>query len=118
MSLPNTVLNTIVAESVERLAGELQSAIEGGKPLEDALPELVRESWLANKQVVFNGDNYSEEWHAEAEQRGLKNLRTTPDALPELVSESTVGVFGNSTCCRSASWRRASRCSASSTERW
>jgi glutamine synthetase len=94
VSLPNTVLNTIVAESVERLAGELQQAIDGGKSLEDALPELVRESWLANKQVVFNGDNYSEEWHAEAEQRGLANLRTTPDALPELVSESTVGVFG------------------------
>jgi glutamine synthetase len=93
VSLPNTVLNTIAAESITRLGGELAAAIEGGKPLEEALPELVLESWLANKQVVFNGDNYSEEWHAEAEQRGLKNLRTTPDALPELVSESTVAVF-------------------------
>src|SRR4051794_26018494 len=93
-SLPNTVLNTIVAESVQRFATELRNASDGGKSVDDALPEIVRESWVANKQVVFNGDNYSEEWHAEAEQRGLLNLRTTPDALPELVSEQTVGVFG------------------------
>jgi glutamine synthetase len=93
VSLPNTVLNTIAAESIERLSSELEAAIEGGKSLEDAVPDLVLESWLANKQVVFNGDNYSDEWHAEAEQRGLKNLRTTPDALPEIVGESTVGVF-------------------------
>src|SRR4051812_32669980 len=93
-SLPNTVLNTIVAESVKRLADELRKAADGGKSVDDALPEIVKESWLANKQVIFNGDNYSEEWHAEAEQRGLKNLRTTPDALPELISEQTVGVFG------------------------
>jgi glutamine synthetase len=92
-SLPNTVLNTIVAESVQRLAGELRKAVEGGQSVDDALPGIVRDSWLANKQVIFNGDNYSEEWHKEAEQRGLLNLRSTPDALPELISEQTVGVF-------------------------
>jgi glutamine synthetase len=92
-SLPNTVLNTIVAESVQRLAGELSKASDGGKSVDDALPEIVKESWLANKRVIFNGDNYSEEWHKEAEQRGLKNLRTTPDALPELISEQTIDVF-------------------------
>src|SRR5205823_2278438 len=94
-SLPNTVLNTIVADSVERLAGELRKAVDGGQSVDDALPGIVKDSWLANKQVIFNGDNYSEEWHAEAEQRGLKNLRSTPDALPELISEQTVGVFGH-----------------------
>ena len=93
-SLPNTVLNTIVAESVTRLADELESAMSGGKSLEEALPDVLRASYAANKQVVFNGDNYSEEWHAEAEKRGLLNLRTTPDALPELVSASTQDVFG------------------------
>jgi len=45
--------------------------------------------------VCFSGDNYSEEWHAEAEQRGLKNLRTTPDALPEVLAEDTVAAFEN-----------------------
>ena len=48
----------------------------------------------ANKAICFDGDNYAEEWHAEAEQRGLKNLRTTPDALPEVVSGPTVEAFG------------------------
>jgi glutamine synthetase len=93
-SLPNTVLNTIVAESVQRLATELRKAVDGGKSVDDALPGIVRESWLANKQVIFNGDNYSDEWYTEAERRGLLNLRSTPDALPELISEQTVGVFG------------------------
>src|SRR4051794_31134695 len=93
-SLPNTVLNTIVAESVDRLTTELEKAVQGGQSVDDAVPGLVLDAWLANKQVVFNGDNYSDEWHTEAEQRGLKNLRTTPDALPELISEQTVEVFG------------------------
>jgi glutamine synthetase len=93
-SFPNTVLNTIVAEAVDRLAGELESAVGGGKSLEEALSDVVRGSWERSKQVIFNGDNYSEEWHQEAERRGLLNLRTTPDALPELKSASAVEVLG------------------------
>src|SRR5262249_10890300 len=53
------------------------------------------ESYLANKVVCFSGDNYSEEWHKEAEERGLKNLRTTPDALPEVLADTTVAAFEN-----------------------
>src|SRR6201999_1042425 len=87
-ALPNTVLNTIVAEAIDRLTNEVESR---GK---DALDEILKESWLANKQVVFNGDNYSEEWHKEAEERGLLNLRTTVDALPELISEQSKEVLG------------------------
>ena len=86
-SLPNTVLNTIVAEAIDRLTGEVESRGI------DALPDILKESWNANKQVVFNGDNYSGEWHAEAEQRGLLNLRTTPDALPMLVTRETKEAF-------------------------
>jgi glutamine synthetase len=93
-SLPNTVLNVIVAEAVDRMAAELESAVEGGKSLEDALLDVVRSSWNDSKRVVFNGDNYSEEWHAEAEQRGLLNLRTTPDALPQFLEPSSIEVFG------------------------
>src|SRR3954449_1147685 len=92
-SMPNTVLNVIVAEAIDRLAGELEQATSGGKSLEEALPEVVRDSWNASKPVVFNGDNYSEEWHQEAERRGLMNLRTTPDALPWLVNKQTVKAF-------------------------
>ncbi|HVE67106.1 MAG TPA: glutamine synthetase III [Solirubrobacteraceae bacterium] len=95
LSLPNTVLNTIVAESLDALSADLEKAIEGGQSLEEAVPAIVRDAWVANKAVVFEGDNYSEEWHAEAEARGLANLRTTPDALPWLVEDSTVRVFSD-----------------------
>jgi glutamine synthetase len=57
------------------------------------MAKVVKESWAANKKIVFGGDNYSEEWHSEAEQRGLANLRTTPDALPWLVDKQTVAAF-------------------------
>ena len=95
LSLPNTVLNTIVAEALDELSDELESATSGGTSIDDAIPAIVKDSWTANKQVVFEGDNYAEEWHAEAERRGLANLRTTADALPWLVEDSTVGVFSS-----------------------
>ncbi|MDX6673568.1 MAG: glutamine synthetase, partial [Solirubrobacteraceae bacterium] len=93
LSLPNTVLNTIVAEAIDALAATLASALEGGASIEDAVKQVVRDAYNANKAVVFAGDNYADAWHQEAEQRGLLNLRTTPDALPELVTQETVGVF-------------------------
>ncbi|MDQ6605259.1 MAG: glutamine synthetase III [Actinomycetota bacterium] len=95
LSLPNTVLNTIVAEAIDFLSEELEDALRGGATLESALPAIVQRSYAANKQIVFGGDNYSEEWHTEAEQRGLLNLRATPDALPYLISEDTETVFSN-----------------------
>jgi glutamine synthetase len=93
LSFPNTVLNTIVAEAIDDLAEELEDALEGGTDIESALPPILQRSYSANKQIVFGGDNYSEEWHAEAEQRGLLNLRATPDALPYLVRDETTSLF-------------------------
>jgi glutamine synthetase len=91
---PNTVLNTIVAESVDELADKLQTALKrSGATLEKAVTSVVKEVWAANKQVVFDGDNYAQEWHTEAEKRGLYNLRSTPDALPWLVEKGTVALF-------------------------
>ncbi|HEX8978035.1 MAG TPA: glutamine synthetase III [Solirubrobacteraceae bacterium] len=95
LSLPNTVLNTIVAEAIDYLAEELEDALQQGTELEAALRPILQRSYAANKQIVFGGDNYSEEWHAEAEQRGLLNLRTTPDALPYLITDDTQEVFSN-----------------------
>jgi glutamine synthetase len=66
-----------------------------GADVAEAVIEIVKESYSANKQVCFDGDNYDEAWHAEAEQRGLKNLRTTPDALPEVLSDQTAAAFEN-----------------------
>jgi glutamine synthetase len=93
LSLPNTVLNTIVAEAIDDLAGQLESELNGGKSLEEALPGVLQKSYAANSRVIFDGDGYSEEWHNEAEQRGLLNLRTTPDALPQLLEKTTISVF-------------------------
>jgi glutamine synthetase len=93
LSFPNTVLNTIVAEAIDELAEELEGALDGGTELEAALRPILQRSYAANKQIVFGGDNYSEEWHAEAERRGLLNLQATPDALPYLVNDETVGLF-------------------------
>ncbi len=95
LAFPNTVLNTIAAEAIDELAGKLEAKISGGAGMPEAVIELVKESYAANKQVCFGGDNYSEEWHVEAEQRGLKNLKTTPDALPEVLDEKTVAAFEN-----------------------
>jgi len=94
LALPNTVLNTIVAEAIDNLSDALETALKGsGANLEKAVARVVRESYAANKQIVFGGDNYSPEWHSEAEKRGLANLRSTPEALPWLTERSTVAVF-------------------------
>ncbi len=95
LSLPNTVLNTIVAEAIDYLAEELEDALEAGTELEAALRPILQRSYAANKQIVFDGDGYSEEWHAEAASRGLLNLPATPDALPYLLTDDTVTVFSN-----------------------
>jgi glutamine synthetase len=93
LSLPNTVLNTIVAQAIDDLAEELEDKLAGGGGLEPALRPILQRSYAANKQIIFGGDNYAPEWHEEAERRGLLNLRSTPDALPYLVSDETVSVF-------------------------
>ena len=93
LAFPNTVLNTIAAEAIDELAGKLEEKLAAGTEMPEAVMEIVKDSYLANKVVCFNGDNYSEEWHAEAERRGLKNLRTTPEALPEVIADDTVAAF-------------------------
>jgi glutamine synthetase len=93
LALPNTVLNTIVAEAIDQLADKLEVKVGGGTKIDQAVVEIVRDTYAANKQVCFDGDNYAEAWHAEAEKRGLVNLRTTVDALPWLVEKQTIGTF-------------------------
>jgi glutamine synthetase len=95
LSLPNTVLNTIVAEAIDYLADELEDAIKDGAALEDAVKSVIQRAYAANKRIIFGGDNYAQGWHEEAEARGLLNLRATPDALPYLINEETVGLFSD-----------------------
>jgi glutamine synthetase len=91
LAFPNTVLNTIVAEAIDELADKLEAT--GTGDLAASVAEVVKESYEANKRICFDGDNYDEAWHKEAEERGLKNLRTTPDALPEVLAEPTVSMM-------------------------
>ena len=92
-SFPNTVLNTIAAEAIDDLADQLKAAAKG-KSVDAVLAGVLGKSYKANSVIVFGGDNYDEAWHAEAEgKRGLTNLRTTPDALPEVISKQSVAVF-------------------------
>ena len=76
---PNTILNTIVAESLDYIATNLEKAIAGGKDLNKAIQELLPGIIKESKKVIFNGDNYTEEWHKEAEKRGLPNIKNTVD---------------------------------------
>ena len=93
-AFPNTVLNTIVAEAIDELSTKLEAALKkSGATLEKAVTAVVKETWAANKQIIFDGDGYSEEWHKEAKKRGLLNMRTTPEALPWLVEKTTVAAF-------------------------
>ena len=99
-SFANTVLNTIVAEAIDSLCEDLEMKMAGtkkkaGKSLEEALSEVIAATYKTAGKVVFDGNGYSDEWHAEAAKRGLLNLRTTPDALPQYISDQTVGVFSN-----------------------
>jgi glutamine synthetase len=91
---PNTVLNTIVAEAVDRMCDRLDAATADGTEIGEAVVRIVRETYAENKQICFDGDNYAESWHREAEERGLANLRTTPDALPSLIAPETIAAFG------------------------
>ncbi len=91
LAFTNTVLNTIVAESIDELADKLESSDAGD--LAAKVFKVVADSYSDNRQICFDGDGYSEEWQEEAARRGLKNLRTTPDALPEVVADSTVETF-------------------------
>ena len=86
---PNTVLNTIVANSLSEFADELEKADDFNSALHDLLVKNIK----AHKRIIFNGNGYGAEWLVEAEKRGLPNLKTTVDAIPALTAEKNVKVF-------------------------
>jgi glutamine synthetase len=93
---PMVAMNTIVAESLDYIANELEAAVgEDPTELHAAVQKVLRDIIADHGAVVFNGDGYSEEWHAEAAERGLPNLRTTVDALPVLASDEVISLFEN-----------------------
>ncbi len=91
---PNVVLNTIVAESMDEIATTLEAAVKAGKNLHAEIQTLLPKMIAESKKVIFNGDNYTEAWHKEAEKRGLPNRRNAIDSLPDLISEKSIKLFG------------------------
>lgn len=87
----NIVLNTAVAEEVARIYEKL-SAFSGDE-LKEKVMEVLKEELAAHKRVLFNGNGYTDEWVAEAEKRGLPNLKSLPDAMPFWISESSIDLF-------------------------
>jgi glutamine synthetase len=91
---PLVAMNTIVAESLDYIATELEKATKGdAKKLNAAIQKVIKGILTEHGNVVFNGDGYSEAWHKEAAKRGLPNLKTTVDALPALTGKEVVSTF-------------------------
>jgi glutamine synthetase len=90
---PNIALNVAVAEALDYVASELEKGIKDGKKLQAAVKALLTKMIKDNKQIIFNGNNYSDEWQREAARRGLLNLRTSVDAFPELLKADVVKAF-------------------------
>jgi glutamine synthetase len=86
---PNIVLNTIVAEALDEICTELEKAVKEGKDFNESLQGVLQGIVKEHKRILFNGDNYTEGWHKEAEKRGLPNLRNTMESL-EAVKEDKV----------------------------
>ncbi|TYP95290.1 L-glutamine synthetase [Fodinibius salinus] len=93
ISFPIVVLNTIVADAIDELCTELEDNVDDSDSLEEALGAVIRDSLSESKDIIFNGDGYSDEWEEEAEERGLLNLPTTIDALPKLTDDKNIELF-------------------------
>ena len=88
-----TALNTIMAETLRKFKKDVDSLIEKGEKKEIAIMHVIREYIVASEKVLFEGDGYSEEWHKEAERRGLENVRTSPLALDAYVTDKAKHLF-------------------------
>ena len=88
---PNIILNTAVAECVHQFAEQLKDVPED--KMEDTIHELIKKTIIDHKRVIFNGNGYTDEWIEEAAKRGLFNLKSTPDALPQWIADKNIELF-------------------------
>lgn len=88
---PNIILNTAVAECIHQFAEQLKDVPED--KMEDAIHELIKKTIIDHKRVIFNGNGYTDEWIEEATKRGLFNLKSTPDALPQWIADKNIELF-------------------------
>lgn len=89
ISGPNVVLNTIVAETLDEFATQLESA----KDLNTELQALIKKTVKEHKKIIFNGNGYDDEWVKEAKKRGLMNLKTLPDAMEHYLDKQNIEMF-------------------------
>jgi len=92
-AVPMTTLNTVMAETLKAFKTDVDALIEKGEKKEVALLQIIRKYIVDSKKVLFEGDGYSEEWAAEAEKRGLENVKTTPLALNAYVTDTAKKLF-------------------------
>lgn len=90
---PNIILNTIVAESLDEICTILEADKKAKKDFNSSVQKLLQAIIKKHKRVIFNGDNYTEDWVKEAKKRGLPNLKTTPEALAELKDPKVADLF-------------------------
>jgi glutamine synthetase len=90
---PNCFLNTMVAEALDDIATELEAEVKKGTDFLKAVQKILTETIKKHKRIIFNGDNYSEDWRKEAEKRGLYNFKTLVDAMPSLITEKNFKLF-------------------------
>jgi glutamine synthetase len=90
---PMVTINTILAEAFDHIATEIESQISGGAEFNAAIQTVLEKIIKDHGAVVFNKDGYADEWQTEAAERGLPNLKTTLDALPELITEDSMELF-------------------------
>jgi glutamine synthetase len=88
-----TVLNTIVADTLKQFKSDVDGLVEKGDKKEIAIMQVIQKYIVESKAVLFEGDGYSEQWHAEAERRGLPNLKTTPVALDAMITKKAKDLF-------------------------
>ena len=88
---PNIILNTAVAECVHQFAEQLKDVPED--KMDEAIHELIKKTIIDHKRVIFNGNGYTDEWIEEATKRGLFNLKSTPDALPQWIADKNIELF-------------------------
>lgn len=89
IATPNFIINTIVADALNQIADRLEKAPDFQTEVHNVVEEIIKN----HKRIIFNGNNYSEEWVAEAEKRGLPNMKTTVEAIPALIAEKNIRLF-------------------------
>lgn len=110
----NVVLNTAVAESLCQYADILENATDFEASLHDLIRKVIRE----HKRIIFNGNGYDEAWIAEAEKRGLLNLKSTPDCVPYYLAPKNIALFKKHRVYSEAEIRAATRSSWTATARY